>query len=80
MNPSREPLIIRPKLEDKEKFLTVIHNFLGEKYNLSSLPKFAMNEVKRRFNISTSNEYSFANLKYSRICSDAILYSLCRGS
>jgi hypothetical protein len=43
MNPSREPLIIRPKLEDKEKFLTVIHNFLGEKYNLGSLPKFATN-------------------------------------
>ncbi len=78
MSPSRQPLIIRPKLEDKDKFMTNLQNFLGEKYNTSAIPKIAFNQLKSKLEYSNSNSFSLANLKYSRICCDAILYSLCR--
>ena len=34
VDPIREPLIIRPKLESSEKFLVVMNNYMGEKYNM----------------------------------------------
>lgn len=80
MNEKREPWIIRPNVEDKEKLLNILQGFIGEKYNLAAIPKYAFNEFLRKINITKNQPYSMSNLKYSKICSDAILYSLCRSS
>jgi len=38
-------MVIRPKLEDVDRLLTVVHNFLGEKYNTSAIPGIALREL-----------------------------------
>lgn len=43
MNEKREPWIIRPNVEDREKLLNIMQGFIGEKYNLAAIPKYAFN-------------------------------------
>jgi len=60
--------------------MSVLHNFLGEKYNVKAIPGVLINELKHKLEHKEHFPFSLANLKYSRVCSDAVLYSLCRGS
>ena len=80
MNEKREPWIIRPRVEDREKLVNILQGFVGDKYSLTAIPKYAFNEFLRKINITKNQEYSLSNLKYSKICSDAVLYALCRSS
>jgi len=73
-------MVIRPKIDNMDRFMTIIHNFLGEKYNISALPRIALNELSSKMQKPNKITFSLNNLKYSRICSDAVLYSLCKSS
>lgn len=73
-------MIIRPKLENIEKFMLVINNYLGEKYNLSAIGQISIRELKAKLKNSEKKKFSVSNLKYSRICSDSVLYALTRAS
>jgi len=42
VDPRREPMIIRPKVENMEKFMLVINNYLGEKYNISAIGQIGL--------------------------------------
>jgi hypothetical protein len=41
-------MIIRPKIEDKDRFLLLINNYLGEKYNLSAVRQIGLRELKSK--------------------------------
>ena len=75
----REPLIFRPKLERKEEFLTILTSFLGEKYNIEAISSLFWNKIKQAASyLQERHEFSIQTLKYSRICTEAILYTLCK--
>lgn len=60
--------------------VNILQGFIGDRYSLKAIPKYAFNEFLRKLNITKNQEYSLSNLKYSKICSDAVLYALCRSS
>ena len=76
----------------RDTYLGIIHNFIGDKYNECAIPAIFRNEfaarfeavVMRAFDVDKAikhnkNVFSLQTMKYSRICSEAVLYALCRG-
>lgn len=73
-------MIIRPKLENIERFMLVLNNYLGEHYNTTAIAKIGLRELKNKLKTEEKAKFSLSLLKHSRICSDSVLYSLIRGS
>jgi hypothetical protein len=73
-------MIIRPHLEDKEKFMLVVNNYLGEKYNIAAIGQIGLKELKAKLKNEDKHKFSVMRLKHSRICSDSVLYALLRSS
>lgn len=72
-------MVFRPKLERKEEFLTILTSFLGEKYNTEAISSLFWNKIKQTAShLQERHEFSIQALKYSRICTEAILYTLCK--
>ncbi len=61
-----------------DQFLVVLHNYLGERYNLKAVTEMFWNQLKEKLNQSQDYQFSLHSLKHSNICTDAILYALCR--
>lgn len=80
VDPKREPMIIRPKLEDMQRFMVIINNYLGEKYNSYAVGQIGLRELKCKLKNEEKIRFSQGNLKYSRICSDSVLYALIKAS
>lgn len=73
-------MIIRPKLQDKDRFLVIINNYLGEKYNMQAVRQMGLRELKAKLKQEEKVAFSLGNLKHSRICSDSVLYALLKAS
>lgn len=73
-------MIIRPKLEDKSRFLVIVNNYLGEKYNLNAISQIGLRELKHKLKKEEKVKFSLGNLKHSRICSDSVLYALIKAN
>lgn len=81
MQRSREPLVLRLALDDKsrEVLLNILLNYLGEKYNERAIPAMFKNELMSRILSQTEHhEFTVQSMKYSKICTEAILYALCK--
>ena len=41
-------MIIRPKVQDLDRFLLVLNNYLGEEYNFAAIRQLGLRELKSK--------------------------------
>lgn len=80
--PSQNPLVLRLNWSEEmvNKFVVLIHSFIGDKYDWMSLMNIFKDKIISTLSSSNSFVFCLNDLKHHKICTNIVVYCLCRTS